>query len=128
MKKYIELTAEERAEVNRRITAVIGTSADIDKIEDTTDRMIARSEWRKLFDKIVKLYDKYGEKGIAMTYMQSGGGYAEGITASGQKWRYYPNQYGLTRRSWHCGTLYIEKKCIFTSGTIAKALEYAINK
>lgn len=40
MKKYIELTAEERAEVNRRITAVIGTSADIDKIEDTTDRMI----------------------------------------------------------------------------------------
>lgn len=41
--------------------------------------------------------------------------YCNGITPSGKKFSFWINN-GYTERSWHCYTLYIEGKTIFTSG------------
>lgn len=51
--------------------------------------------------------------------------FINGITKGGKKFAMYIN-HGVTERSWHCYTLYIEGKTIFTSGDFSTA--YAIIK
>lgn len=49
-----------------------------------------------------------------------------GYTPNGKRFSIYRNSYGYTKRSLHCFTLYIDGKCIFTSGLFWRA--YAIVK
>lgn len=124
--KYYEMDNESRAKVRAMIHAIIGTKEDSVKgIEDLSERITRRSQYDKQFDKLVKVYDKNGEKALAMHYMDCGS-IKKGTTPNGNNWSLEMNN-GYTARSRYCGTLYINGECIYTSGTVAKAFEYILN-
>lgn len=124
---FWELDMDTRMEVTRRIQVIIGKKEEWVKEDmDRSQRINARFEYDKLFEKMAKIWMKYGDKALATQFKQEGR-WAEGITASGKFWRLIPNSFGYTSRSRHCGTLVIDGETIFTSGTIAKAFEYILN-
>lgn len=119
-------TLEEREEMARRVTAIIGTKEDaVKNVDDLSEAIRRRSRWNKEFEKLSLVFFRNGEKALAMNYSQNGQSF-KGITASGKNWTLEGNS-GWTTRSRHCGTLYIEGEgTIFTSGTIDKAFEYVL--
>lgn len=124
--KFYEMDAENRAKVTKMIQVIIGTKEDAVKgIESLSERINRRGQYNKQFDKLVKVYEKSGEKALAMNYMDCGA-IKKGTTPNGNNWVLEMNN-GYTARSRYCGTLYINNKCIYTSGTVAKAFEYILN-
>lgn len=121
---YYNLQGEERARVAEMIYNIIGKREDqITADMSRDDRIKTRFEYDKLFDKLAKVWAKYGDKALATQYTDRGA-IKEGTTPNGKKWQFYMNSYGWTHRTHHCGSLYIEGVgCVFTSGTMAKAFE-----
>lgn len=124
---FSELTVEERINLNKKIEIIIGTKESwVHEGMDTSQRIEARFAYDKLKEKLQKVFLKYGDKALAMNFMDYGG-YKKGITPGGKRWVLDMNS-GWTARSRHCGSLYIEGQGnIFTSGTLAKAFEYIMN-
>lgn len=120
-----DLDIEKRLEITGRIQMIIGKKEDwITPNMDTGDRIKARMDYDKLFEKLAKIWVKYGDKALAMAFTDHGG-YKVGVTPNGKKWTLDMNG-GWTTRSRHCGTLRIDGECIYTSGTLAKAFEYIL--
>lgn len=49
-----------------------------------------------------------------------------GVTKSGKQYTLVGNN-GMEKRSRYCYTLYIDGECVYTSGTLSKAVEYIVN-
>lgn len=120
-------TPEERAEMQKRIEAIIGTQkAARESGRDLTERIQRSAEWRKQYEKLAKVFFENGEKALAMNFMQYGRTF-KGVTASGKVWILEGNN-GWTQRSRYCGSLFIEGEgTIFTSGRLDKVFDYILN-
>ena len=123
------MTFEERIAINERIDAMIGSRDDLNKsIENLSlsEKITARDKYNKLREKLFKIAEQNGEKALTLTLIQNGNT-ATGVTANGKKFVWTIN-YGYSKRSRYCGSLYIEGiGTVFTSGTVAKAFEYILN-
>ncbi len=121
---FAELTIEERIKVTEMIQKIIGKKEDaITEKMTRSDRIKARENYNKLFDKLTKVWMKGGDKALALTYTWEGS-HCHGVTPDGKSWVFEMNSFGWTQRSHHCGSLYIEGVGnLFTSGTIARAFE-----
>jgi hypothetical protein len=121
---FAELTREERQEITQRIQAIIGKKEEsIREGMSISERVKARSDYDKQFDKLAKIYVQYGAEALACNF-EDCGAFKKGVTTQGKKWSLEMNG-GYTQRSRYCGSLYIEGEgMIFTSGTLAKAFEY----
>lgn len=118
-----DLPNEKRIEITKKIQNIIGTKNEwVTDNMDLSKRIKARSDYDKLFEKLAKVWVKYGDKALAMNYTDNGS-YKIGTTPNGKKWMLEMNN-GWTMRSRHCGSLYIEGQgTVFTSGTLARAFE-----
>lgn len=123
------MTFEERVAINERIDKMIGSSEEQrTRVQNMSlsDRIESNDKYRKMREKLFKIAEKHGEMALAAT-MISEGRTNTGVTASGKRFVWDGNN-GWTIRSRYCGSLYIEGVgTVFTSGTIAKAVEYIIN-
>ena len=89
------------------------------------DKISDNNEYSKMREKLLKIGEKYGEEALALTMIKCGN-ICHGVTANGKRFVWIGNN-GLEKRSLYCGLLDIEGiGTIFTSGTIAKAIEYVI--
>lgn len=122
--KFYELPVEERAEITKRIQAIIGKKDDcIREGMSNSQKIKARFDYDKQFEKLADVYVRHGGKALAANFTDYGS-YKIGATASGKKWILYSNN-GYTERSRYCGTLAIDGEgTIFTSGTLSRAFEY----
>lgn len=123
------MTLEERIEINHRIDKMVGTAeqqAELTKSMSLEDRIRSNMEYRKTRERLFKIAEKHGMEALTTTLLQCGRT-CEGVTASGKKVIWEGNN-GWAERSRYCGSLWIEGiGTVFTSGTIAKAVEYLIN-
>lgn len=122
--KFYELEMEERVRVTEMIQKIIGTRDECtDGCKNRTERIKARFEYEKLFEKLANLWTEKGDKALALAYTDQGA-HKQGVTPQGKTWTFEMNSFGWTQRTHHCGSLYIEGQgCIFTSGTIVRAFE-----
>ena len=121
---FAEMSKEDRVRVTEMIQKIIGKSGDcVKEGMSLSERITARDNYRKLFDRLTKVWAKYGDKALAMNYTTNGS-VARGVTPNGKAWSFSLNNFGWTNRCHHCGSLYIEGiGCVFTSGTMARAFE-----
>lgn len=122
------MTTDERLAINRRIDKIIGNRYEQrSRIENMSldDKISDNNEYLKMREKLFKIGEKYGEEALALTMIKCGN-ICHGLTANGKRFVWIGNN-GLEKRSLYCGLLDIEGiGTIFTSGTIAKAIEYVI--
>ena len=122
------MTTDERLAINRRIDKIIGNRYEQrSRIENMSleDKISDNNEYLKMREKLFKIGEKYGEEALALTMIKCGN-ICHGVTANGKRFVWIGNN-GLEKRSLYCGLLDIEGiGTIFTSGTIAKAIEYVI--
>ena len=122
------MTTNEWLAINRRIDKIIGSRDEQrSRIKNMSleDKISDNNEYSKMREKLLKIGEKYGEEALALTMIKCGN-ICHGITANGKRFVWIGNN-GLEKRSLYCGLLDIEGKgTIFTSGTIAKAIEYVI--
>ena len=122
------MTFEERVEINRRIDKMIGSREQQRARANSfplEERITSNSRYQKMRDELFKIAEKEGMEALSLT-MISVGRSNTGVTAAGKKFIWEGNN-GFTERSRYCGSLYIEGiGTVFTSGTIAKAIEYII--
>jgi hypothetical protein len=83
---------------------------------DRVERIKARFQKEKI-SKLIRRYD------VSKINFNKNGNYINGTTANNKSFTWYPNN-GMEIRSRYCGTLVIDGKTIFTSGTIQKAIPY----
>lgn len=123
------MTFEERVEINERIDKMIGSREDQrtrTQGVSLEERINSNNHYNKMREKLFKIAEKEGVVALSTVIIQSGK-WIEGVTASGKKYVWDGNN-GMTKRSRYCGSLYIQGVgTVFTSGTIAKAVEYIIN-
>lgn len=123
------MTQEMYKAIHERIYKLIGSPDELNaRIEnmELSDRIKARNQYSKMKDKLLKIAEQGGEKALTVTMIREGN-ISTGITAQGNRFTWVGNT-GYTTRSWHCGTLTIDGQgTIFTSGSVAKALEYILN-
>lgn len=124
-----DLPKEERMRVTEMIRKIIGKREDsIKEGMSNSERIKARFEYDKLFEKLAKVWVNHGDRALAMNYTWYGS-YGEGVTPNGKKWIFEMNNFGWTQRCHHCGSLYIEGEgTVFTSGTLARAFERILEK
>ena len=122
------MTADEWLAINRRIDKIIGSREEQrSRIKNMSleDKISDNNEYSKMREKLLKIGEKYGEEALALTMIKCGN-ICHGVTANGKRFVWIGNN-GLEKRSLYCGLLDIEGiGTIFTSGTIAKAIEYVI--
>ena len=122
------MTTDEWLAINRRIDKIIGNRDEQrSRIKNMSleDKISDNNEYSKMREKLLKIGEKYGEEALALTMIKCGN-ICHGVTANGKRFVWIGNN-GLEKRSLYCGLLDIEGKgTIFTSGTIAKAIEYVI--
>ena len=122
------MTTNEWLAINRRIDKIIGSRDEQrSRIKNMSleDKISDNNEYSKMRKKLLKIGEKYGEEALALTMIKCGN-ICHGITANGKRFVWIGNN-GLEKRSLYCGLLDIEGiGTIFTSGTIAKAIEYVI--
>ena len=122
------MTTNERLAINQRIDKIIGSyDEQRSRVKDMSlkDRISNNNEYSKMREKLFKIGEKYGEEALALTMIECGN-ICHGVTANGKRFVWIGNN-GLEKRSLYCGLLDIEGiGTIFTSGTIAKAIEYVI--
>ena len=127
--KIYDMEIEERKQVYEAIDKIIGSEKELaEKCKGMTcsGRSYQFYQYRKMQDKLVKIAENYGTEKLCKA-INFRGHEAHGVTASGKTYSFTMNEYGMTDRSGYCGTLYIDGKCKFTSGTVAKVIEYLIN-
>lgn len=119
-------TPEERADMRKRVEAIIGTKEQAKACaSDITGRIRKGEAWQRQFEKLSKVFFERGAEALAMHFTQRGGTF-EGVTAGGKKWILEGNN-GWTERSRYCGTLFIEGEgTIFTSGRFDKVFDYIL--
>lgn len=122
--KFYEMSIEERTRGTEMIHKLIGTKDEaVANVTDLSKRIQIRSAYDRLFAKLANIYEKHGDKVLALNFIDDGA-HKHGITPNGKNWEFYMNNFGWTDRVHHCGTLYIEGiGCVFTSGTLARAFE-----
>lgn len=122
------MTTDEWLAINRRIDKIIGSRDEQrSRIKNMSleDKISDNNEYSKMREKLLKIGEKYGEEALALTMIKCGN-ICHGVTAKGKRFVWIGNN-GLEKRSLYCGLLDIEGiGTIFTSGTIAKAIEYVI--
>ena len=122
------MTTDEWLAINRRIDKIIGSRDEQrSRIKNMSleDKISDNNEYSKMREKLLKIGEKYGEEALALTMIERGN-ICHGVTANGKRFVWIGNN-GLEKRSLYCGLLDIEGiGTIFTSGTIAKAIEYVI--
>lgn len=122
------MTTDEWLAINRRIDKIIGSRDEQrSRIKNMSleDKISDNKEYSKMREKLLKIGEKYGEEALALTMIKCGN-ICHGVTANGKRFVWIGNN-GLEKRSLYCGLLDIEGiGTIFTSGTIAKAIEYVI--
>lgn len=122
------MTTNERLAINQRIDKIIGNRYEQrSRIKNMSleDKISDNNEYSKMREKLFKIGEKYGEKALALTMIKCGN-ICHGMTAHGKRFVWIGNN-GLEKRSLYCGLLDIEGiGTVFTSGTIAKAIEYVI--
>lgn len=122
------MTTDEWLAINRRIDKIIGNRYEQrSRIQNMSleDKISDNDEYLKMREKLLKIGEKYGEEALALTMIKCGN-ICHGVTAHGKRFVWIGNN-GLEKRSLYCGLLDIEGiGTIFTSGTIAKAIEYVI--
>ena len=122
------MTTDEWLAINRRIDKIIGSRDEQrSRIKNMSleDKISDNNEYSKMREKLLKIGGKYGEEALALTMIKCGN-ICHGVTANGRRFVWIGNN-GLEKRSLYCGLLDIEGiGTIFTSGTIAKAIEYVI--
>lgn len=122
------MTTDEWVAINRRIDKIIGNRYEQrSRIQNMSleDKISDNDEYLKMREKLLKIGEKYGEEALALTMIKCGN-ICHGVTAHGKRFVWIGNN-GLEKRSLYCGLLDIEGiGTIFTSGTIAKAIEYVI--
>jgi len=123
------MTFEERAEINARIDKMIG-SREQQRLRVASmsleDKINSNQRYNKMRDQLFKIAEKKGVEALSSVVIECGRT-KEGVTASGKYFVWAGNN-GFAERSRYCGSLYIEGMgTVFTSGTIAKAVEYIIN-
>ena len=122
------MTTDEWLAINRRIDKIIGSRDEQrNRIKNMSleDKISDNNEYSKMREKLLKIGEKYGEEALALTMIKCGN-ICHGVTANGKRFVWIGNN-GLEKRSLYCGLLDIEGiGTIFTSGTIAKAIEYVI--
>ena len=122
------MTTDKWLAINRRIDKIIGNRDEQrSRIKNMSleDKISDNNEYSKMREKLLKIGEKYGEEALALTMIKCGN-ICHGVTANGKRFVWIGNN-GLEKRSLYCGLLDIEGKgTIFTSGTIAKAIEYVI--
>ena len=122
------MTTNEWLAINRRIDKIIGSRDEQrSRIKNMSleDKISDNNEYSKMREKLFKIGEKYGEEALALTMIKCGN-ICHGVTANGRHFVWIGNN-GLEKRSLYCGLLDIEGiGTIFTSGTIAKAIEYVI--
>ena len=81
-----------------------------------------------MYDKLSKMVERFGEESLNVAFTREDHMGKEGTTAKGKDF-YWATNNGTERRSWYCGSLWIEGMgMVFTSGTVAKAMEYLLAK
>lgn len=122
------MTTDEWLAINRRIDKIIGSRDEQrSRIKNMSleDKISDNNEYSKMREKLLKIGEKYGEEALALTMIKCGN-ICHGVTAHGKRFVWIGNN-GLEKRSLYCGLLDIEGiGTVFTSGTIAKAIEYVI--
>ena len=122
------MTTDEWLAINRRIDKIIGSRDEQQsriKNMSLKDKISDNNEYSKMREKLLKIGEKYGEEALALTMIKCGN-ICHGVTANGKRFVWIGNN-GLEKRSLYCGLLDIEGiGTIFTSGTIAEAIEYVI--
>ena len=122
------MITDEWLAINRRIDKIIGSRDEQrSRIKNMSleDKISDNNEYSKMREKLLKIGEKYGEEALALTMIKCGN-ICHGVTANGKRFVWIGNN-GLEKRSLYCGLLDIEGiGTIFTSGTIAKAIEYVI--
>ncbi|MBQ5655937.1 MAG: hypothetical protein IIV14_00700 [Bacteroidaceae bacterium] len=123
------MTREQRIEIEVRIDKMIG-SREQQRIRVQSmileDRINSNNRYEKMRGNLLKIAEKKGIEALTLTFIEFGRTNV-GVTASGKKFIWTGNN-GMTERSRYCGDLYIEGiGTVFTSGTIAKAVEYITN-
>ena len=122
------MTTDEWLAINRRIDKIIGSRDEQrSRIKNMSleDKISDNNEYSKMREKLLKIGEKYGEEALALTMIECGN-ICHGVTANGRRFVWIGNN-GLEKRPLYCGLLDIEGiGTIFTSGTIAKAIEYVI--
>lgn len=123
------MTFEERVEINERIDKMIGSREQhriITQGLSLEERINSNNHYNKTREQLFKIAEKEGVSALCTVIIQSGK-WIEGVTASGKKYVWDGNN-GYTKRSRYCGSLWIEGVGnVFTSGTIAKAVEYLLH-
>jgi len=78
-----------------------------------------------MYIKLFKIAEKYGHEKLSFQAVDQYGR-VRFVTLTG-KLAIWERNNGWTTRSRYCGDLRIDGKTIFTSGTIAKVMEYVLN-
>ena len=123
------MTREERVEIENRIDKMVGSReqqrARVQSM-NLEDRINSNNRYEKMRTNLFKIAEKEGLEALSLTLINCGRT-NEGVTASGKKFVWTGNN-GMAERSRYCGDLYIEGiGTVFTSGTIAKAVEYILH-
>ena len=105
------MTSIDRAEARRRIEAILGERSSLGTFQ-------GRMRWDRQYEQLMKLAEKEGLEILSLVLVDG-----HGITASGKQAVWIANT-GMTERSRYCGTLIIEGKTIFTSGTLIRAFKH----
>lgn len=124
------MTIKEREMANERIDKMIGSREWMreaaETYKDLAERIKFRDQYNKMREKLMKIAEKEGVEALAMVFIENGRSNT-GVTIKGKNFEWYGNN-GFCERSRYCGSLWIEGiGTVFTSGTIAKAVEYIIN-
>lgn len=112
--------------INERIDKMIGSRDEqrerVARME-LSDRINSNRKYEKMRAELIKIAEKYGEESLATTIIKCGRT-GEGVTSNGKKFVWEGNN-GMCERSRYCGSLWIDGVgTVFTSGTIAKVVEY----
>jgi hypothetical protein len=122
------MTREERAEIERRIDLMVGSREQQRKNTEAMrleERINSNNQYEKTRASLLKIAEKEGLEALSTVLIQYGRTNS-GVTASGKKFIWEGNN-GWTARSRYCGSLWIEGVgTVFTSGAIAKVLDYII--
>lgn len=90
---------------------------DIEAVQDRLKRM----RLRKAEEKLIKSFKGYNFSNVTIDTMSSNCIY--GQTHDGLSFSWYRNS-GYNERSAFCGRLLVNDQCVFTSGSIAKAISH----
>lgn len=123
------MTFEERVKVDKIIDKMVGSREQQREITSNMtleNRIRSNNEYQKMREKLMKIAEKEGIENLNLVIITCGRS-GNGVTKSGKKFVWEGNN-GVTERSRYCGSLYVEDVgTVFTSGTIAKVVEYIIN-